>query len=322
MSDHPRPRSGPLLRLDVVAAMVRVTAAAAALLGVVGGLAVLAWHAGPDGPGLGLVPLALVLVPPVLGAVTSVGLLAAAGVLELSLRSAAAVRRLERTIAEVTGRSTEDSAAFARAAAEHSRRTAELLAELRDVLLMEEPQRRDHARFRVEQDRRDRFAEVEHLVAAGELTAARSAAEELAARHPQFTEAARLLERVREEERRRRLADADRLAEEAEQAARTERWRDAFRLAEDLIARFPDTPPADFARAGLETLRRNAEIEHRRQLEEQFKELMAAKRYPEALVVAETVCNTYPDSPQALALRDSIEKLRRKADRDLERAAG
>jgi hypothetical protein len=311
MSDHPRPRSGPLLRLDVVAALVRITAAAAALFGVVGGLAVLAWHTGPDGPGLGLVPLALVLVPPVLGAVTSVGLLAAAGVLELSLRSAAAVRRLERTIAEVTGRSTE-----------HSRRTTELLAELRDVLLMEEPQRRDHARFRVEQDRRDRFAEVEKLVAGGELSAARSAAEELAARHPQFTEAARLLERVREEERRRRLADADRLAEEAEQAARSERWRDAFRLAEDLIARFPDTPPADFARAGLETLRRNAEIEHRRQLEEQFKELMAAKRYPEALVVAETVCSTYPDSPQALALRDSIEKLRRKADRDLGRAAG
>jgi hypothetical protein len=61
----------------------------------------------------------------------------------------------------------------------------------------------------------------------------------------------------------------------------------------------------------METLTKNAEIEHRRELETKYKGLIEERKFAEALALAREVITTYPDSPQARAMKEQIPHLER-----------
>jgi hypothetical protein len=304
----------PILRGELAPDALRWMAAGMAAMGLVGGLCLLAVYAGPSGPeSFGLGPLLAVLAAPFAGLAGAAGLLTAADLLETARRAAATLRRMEKLVGGMAERPA--SAAAASATAEGMRRLAEEFAALRDVLLMDDAAKRERRQALAAADRRSRAEAVEGLVAAGDLDAAAAAIAAFASAHPEAPEPADLSRRVDEQRRKRRIEQADRLAERAEQAARTERWREAHRLASELVANYPDTPPADFARAGLETLKRNAEIEERRQLEEQFVELVSRRQWADALEVAERVLHDWPNSPQAEALRERLPRIRKQLEK-------
>jgi len=90
-------------------------------------------------------------------------------------------------------------------------------------------------------------------------------------------------------------------------------WAEALAAAEEFLGRFPASLEADALREEVPTLRANAEILQRKQYEVKFKELISSRHYREALRIAKHVVDQFPKSPQALALRDQIPLLEKRA---------
>lgn len=233
-------------------------------------------------------------------------LLAAGRVLAYLRRLDAAAGSLSVKLDELSGRGIAASHADAD-------RVAGTFDRLREMLLMDEAERRRQVAALRDQQRRAARDDIDARVAAGDLDAAATLADAYRDRFPDADDAAEPARRIVELRRARRLAEADRLAEAAETAARTEQWIDAHRLAAELLDKYPDSPPADFARAGFDTLRRNAGIEIRRRMENDFMDCIGLKNFAGALRIAESFVADYPDSPQAAALRDKLPRLRDQA---------
>lgn len=311
MTDPSNDRRPPLPRVDLIGWCLRLTGWAVGVAGPVGGLTYVAVSAG-SGFHLGLVAWAAGAA--FAGVVIAAALHGLAKMLELQYRSAHAARRLERAINELAERlDAPPPPTLVNPPSTGNSAVMESLSRLREVLLMDEEERKTRRRAMVEEDVRLRRIEIETAAGRKEFESAHKTAEELALKYPENYDVQRLRDRVAAQEKNHKLQAADRMAEDAEKAARNEHWREAHRLAEKLIAAFPDSPPAEFARSGLETLRRNAEIEERRELEDRYKDQLSRMLYKDALQTAETIIRQYPDSPQAAALRDKLDKLKEQA---------
>lgn len=86
-------------------------------------------------------------------------------------------------------------------------------------------------------------------------------------------------------------------------------WRRAYDAAKRLIEKCPDHARANTIKGQLNILSENAETEQRNAMEARIKEMIRAKRYPEALELAEELKSNYPSSPQAKLAQQLIEKL-------------
>src|SRR4029450_8762774 len=64
-------------------------------------------------------------------------------------------------------------------------------------------------------------------------------------------------------------------------------WRGALMHAQRLLERFPQHPKTQRMREQLPTLRENAEIEERQELEVRIQELVRSRKFNEAIVVSE-----------------------------------
>ena len=311
MSEPSHDRRPPLPRVDLIGWCLRVAGWALGVAGPVGGLTYVAVSTG-SGFHFGLVAWAAAAA--FAGVSAAAALHGLAAMLELQYRSAHAARRLERAINELAERmDAPPPPTLVNPPSTGNTAVLESLSRLREVLLMDEDERKTRRKAMVEEDVRLRRIEIETAAGRKEFDVARKSAEELAAKYPENYDVQRLRDRVAAQEKNHKLQAADRLAEDAEKAARNEHWREARRLAEKLIAEFPDSPPAEFARSGLETLRRNAEIEERRELEDRYKDQLSRMQYKDALETAEAIIRQFPESPQAAALRDKLEKLREQA---------
>jgi hypothetical protein len=312
-------RRPPLPHVDLIGYFLRLIGWAAAALGVAAGLVMLALNVGPPAGDATFGYVLWAAFPMVLGAAAAAALHGLAALLELQYRAAHACRRMERAIDDLARARGPASAAATPGTAPPSpaddKAVLDAVAGLRDVLLMDEADRKARRQAMVDEDVRVRRVEIETAVGRKEFVEARKLAEMLAAKYPEIYDLQRLRDRVAAQEKNHRLQEADRLAEEAEKAARHEHWREAFALASRLVEQYADCPPADFARAGLDTLHRNAEIETRRELEDKFKDDLARGRFSAALATAETIVRDYPESPQAAALRDQLDRLREQAGR-------
>jgi hypothetical protein len=86
-------------------------------------------------------------------------------------------------------------------------------------------------------------------------------------------------------------------------------WRRAYDAAKRLLEKCPDHPRANTVKGQLDILKENAETEQRNAMESRIKEMIRAKRYPEALELAGELKSIYPDSAQAQIAQQLIEKL-------------
>lgn len=114
-----------------------------------------------------------------------------------------------------------------------------------------------------------------------------------------------LLHRVVKERDLFRESAVGRLNHEIRVEIDNRNWRQALSLARNLIEMYPDHPRTHLIRQQLKTIEDNAEIEERQEQEVRIQELLRARRFQEAIDLAEELIDRYPNSPQA----ESLEKL-------------
>lgn len=134
-------------------------------------------------------------------------------------------------------------------------------------------------------------------------------ARELTQKYPDAVEARNLLQRVQEERDLFARRHRQRMHDEIQQHVNRRRWREAAGAAEIFIQTFPVGMDSDALRQQLDTLKANAEIEIRQQLERHIKEYITRKDYWSAMELGRRIIAEYPFSPQATALRTQLPRL-------------
>ncbi len=145
-------------------------------------------------------------------------------------------------------------------------------------------------------------------------------AEDLIDRHPNSLPARQLLARVQREKQVHQQEHRNRLFLEIQRHTSSREWRAALSAAEQLIAAYPDSMEAETLRGQMNTLKTNAEIEHRRQMEAQYKSYIDEHRFSEALALARDVVRLYPESPQGKVLREQIPHLEKRVQNEFGRS--
>ncbi len=181
----------------------------------------------------------------------------------------------------------------------------------------------DEARTAAEESEyQDAASRIRELVGTASWERAEQVARDLVARHPKSQRVRELVDGLCQERSRFEQQQRQQMVAQVEQRVAARDHREAFRLASEVIARFPDTVEARLLQGKMDTLRDNAEIAIRRDLEEQYKEFMRTHRYIEALALAQDVIGKYPASPQAKVLKEQLPQLMSKAKLQMEQAGG
>lgn len=150
---------------------------------------------------------------------------------------------------------------------------------------------------------------INDLIAISAWDKATAQAEALLEKHPDMAEPKELLANVSAERQKFRTEQIKRISADVQQNVNRRRWTEATQAAGQLIEKYPDSTEAEALKNRLPTLQANAEIEKRQQLEEQIKDLVRRRNFIQARELAKHVIETYPDSPQAQALRAQTPKL-------------
>jgi hypothetical protein len=173
-------------------------------------------------------------------------------------------------------------------------------------------------RSRLEQGRHSVSAEafeplqtkVEDLMAIASWDEAYATASAFAEKFPGNSDAASLVARVARERELFKESTVQRLYDDMKQDIERRNWRAALTSAQRLLERFPDNRRAEKVRAQFRTIQDNAEIEERQEQEAKIQELVRAKRFAEAIELAEDVLDRFPNSPQADSLAQLLPKMR------------
>jgi hypothetical protein len=151
--------------------------------------------------------------------------------------------------------------------------------------------------------------QVNDLAALGAWTRAMDVVNELLERHPDSAQARELAKRARFEREKAEAEQRARLMAQAQEATSQRNWVAALQAANTILQRFPTSPEATALKLQIGTLRENVEIETRKRMEAEIRELVKQHRYGEALRIAYDLVEQYPHSPQAEALRDQLPRL-------------
>jgi len=188
-----------------------------------------------------------------------------------------------------------------------------------DTLIKKYPEKNElkEKLTRLEERRREAFNQelaktrklINDFIAISAWDKAVKQAEVLLEKHPDAQEAKELVAQIGQEREKFRTEQIKRMEADIQRSITRKRWNDALQIAQQLIDKYPDSPEAELLREKMETLRANAEIEKRQQLEEQIKDLIKRRNFIQALELAKYVIQEYPDSPQAQALREQMEKM-------------
>jgi hypothetical protein len=180
----------------------------------------------------------------------------------------------------------------------------------------------DHSRRLREEETLVRTArEVEELVQAHDYPTALDRTRRLVEGFPYSSDARTLHQRVEHEYEVYLESDAQRMFDDIRQHIERRSWRRALAHAMRLIEICPNHRLAVQIRPQLQTLRDNAEIEQRQEMEAQIQELIRAGRLHDAIVLGEDLLRRYPASPQAESLEVMLPRLRELARSGVEEFA-
>jgi len=151
---------------------------------------------------------------------------------------------------------------------------------------------------------------IQELIAMAAFDKAEAAASELAQRHPESAEARALLDLVRRDAMAFRTDRGHRIYMEIEKHVDARQWRQAVAAAHKLLEGYPAAPEVDMLKAQMPTLEENARIEEVRELRDLIRTHIKAKRYTDALRVAQDVVRRFPSTQAASELGGQIVRLR------------
>lgn len=152
-------------------------------------------------------------------------------------------------------------------------------------------------------------SQVQSLMSVGQWRQAEDAVRQKLQLFPEQPELLSLVQHIRREHDSWRDSAVGKLYAQIKEAIDRREWRRALRDAEDMVARFADHPRGAKIVQQLATIRDNAEIEARQEMEKRIQELVRSRRYDEAIALAEELINRYPLSPQSAECRALIPKL-------------
>jgi hypothetical protein len=154
------------------------------------------------------------------------------------------------------------------------------------------------------------------MMSVGQWQQAFAAVQEQLVRFPQQQELLAMRKRIEHEYTAWREVAANRLYAQVRDAVDRREWRRALRDAEDMAARFSDHPRGVKVIQQLATIRDNAEIEHRQDIERDIQQFIRSRRFDDAMRLAEDLILQYPLSPQAAECRTLLPKLEQMAMQD------
>jgi len=140
-----------------------------------------------------------------------------------------------------------------------------------------------------ESDYEQAAAKIRDLTSVAAWDQAEEVASELLKKHPRSQRAAELLEGLRLERSKFEQQQRRHIMAQIDEWATKRRWREAYAAASELIEKYPDSSEAEILRGKIDTLRDNAEIEIRKDLEQQLKDLVRRQRFIEALALAQDI---------------------------------
>lgn len=155
--------------------------------------------------------------------------------------------------------------------------------------------------------------ELDDLAALSAWDRAADLVRDLQQRHPDSARVRELVHRVEAGTRQAHAEELRRLMNRAQEATSRREWEEALRWVDTVLRKFPGTPEARDLREQLPTLRANAEIHARQEMESEIRDLIKEHRYPDALRMARELIERYPQSPQANILREQLPRLEEKA---------
>lgn len=155
--------------------------------------------------------------------------------------------------------------------------------------------------------------EVNDLAALGAWDRASEAVRHLQQRHPGSQKVTELARRIAVGRDKATAEERTRLMARAQEATNRRDWNEALRWVDAVLEKYPDSGEAADLRLQVPTLRTNAEIQARQQMETGIRDLIKEHHYAEALRRARELIERYPTSPQAAVLREQLPRLEQKA---------
>lgn len=151
--------------------------------------------------------------------------------------------------------------------------------------------------------------EATNLISAERFDEAHQLAEQLQQDHPDVPEAETLLSRVQRESAGYAVQQRQRLVELVQEHGQARQWGLALKAAHRLIERYRASAEADTVRTMMPTLVDNARIEEVRNQRDLFVEMMKRNRYDDAIAIARTIIEDYPETQAADELRRELPRL-------------
>ncbi len=122
-----------------------------------------------------------------------------------------------------------------------------------------------------------------------------------------------MLETVRREAGAFHAEQQSRLYNEIQRYTQARQWRKAIESARRLLEKYPASQEAQRIEATLSTIENNAKLEEIRDLRNRIRDLVARKRFAEAIEIAQDVVIRFPDAKIAAELRRQIPHMKRRS---------
>ncbi len=256
----------------------------------------------------------LLLVGVLMAGLAGVGVLAACYALLKGMHTIAdQTRALEQRTAALGSAAAPDNPTEIRIA-QAAERTQQLLAEVREVLLLPEPLRASRFQALARRELQARLALVDGYIASRDF-------------HRGMAELASLRERfspsdiLNQAEARLGQARREALAKDIEQTTvkvgdlmSTTRWEQAEQYARELTEKYPEAAEAHGLLARVRDERRVFETRHRMRMHEQIQQFVNQRHWREAAGAARDFIETFPAGPDTDILRGQLETLTANAE--------
>ncbi len=162
---------------------------------------------------------------------------------------------------------------------------------------------------KVQQDLQVARENLQHYMAINAWDQVQQITDSLDARYPDEPSVQELLNHVRHEYHAWCRDGLTMLLGDYKDSVDHRQWVRAGSLAQQILERYPEEKLAEKIRADLTTLRQNADIQTRHELETQYADLIKRKRHEEAFAIAQRVLDVYPESATAREMQKHLPKL-------------
>ena len=226
--------------------------------------------------------------------------------------AAVSAKLVERALRETSQKPQVGSPVSGLGGASHEE-VVSLLSEIMENTLLDDADKGAKRQLAKKQRQRALRREIEALIVAAKYREAHERLDEFRVRYAATDEVTDMEAQLSEALRQHEHSEIAHITEQVERYMGLGLWERAMEMAQALAEQFPENP--DAARLP-ETVRLEQSANRRQEQQRQYREiehLVARKHWRQAQRVAETLIENHPDSPEANALREQLDELRRNA---------